>query len=191
MERTGTAVKSSESKRRRRGGAPEIFAIPDGDIFRLGKLLELAGLDLDKNFNTAGEPLRERGTVVDVEVFYNNLHHFTSSFGDQSVGYIYRVVERPMNEMKTEVYAKRQPLDFPKTRWIENRHGILLRVSVQGTFGHFNIVYLLVMMTTSLALMAAVTKGVDLMAIYVMHRHQEYYDYKYDQTEIKAAERLF
>ncbi len=47
------------------------------------------------------------------------------------------------------------------------------------------------MLTTSLTLIAGVTKGVDLLAIYVLRRRQEYYDYKYQETEIKAAERLF
>lgn len=166
---------------------PGVFAIPDGDIFELGRLLQLAGLDLDGSRNKDGETLRERGTMLDVKVEYTNLHPFWSSLGFTTVGYRYRVVERPVNEMKTELYAVPQPDDFPRHRVIENRHGISLRVTVTGTFGHFDIVYLLVMLTTSLALLAAANAATEFMAKYVMKGKEEYYEVKYDQKEVEMS----
>jgi len=155
------------------------FAIGSGDIFKLSKLLELAGLDLDAKLNQHKEPYREAGTVVEVEVEYSNLHPIISTFGYTDVGYVYRVIERPMEEMKTEVYSPKQPEDYPKHRSIENRHGIMLIVTVSGTFGYFNVVYLLVMLTTSLALLAGATSLVDMLAMYVLERRNEYRDFKY------------
>jgi len=160
-------------------GPGDVFAIGSGDVFKLSKVLELAGIDLDLKFNKGDEPYRESGTVVEVQVDYNNLHHWSSTFGDLDVGYVYRVIERPMEEMKTEMFAQKQPDDFPTHRWIENRHGILMRVRVGGTFGYFNIVYLLVMLTTSLALLAGAQKVVDLLALYCLKRREEYRRFKY------------
>lgn len=155
------------------------FAISSGDIFTLHKLLELAGLDLDLKMNHMGEPFREAGTVLEIQVEYNNLHHWMSTFGFLEVGYNYRVIERPMEEMKTEKFAPKQPEDFPMHRVIENRHGIMLIVTVTGTFGYFNVVYLLVMLTTSLALLAGAQKIVDILALYCLKRREEYHKFKY------------
>lgn len=163
------------------GKKRDLFAIPDGDIFRLGKLFELAGLKLDGSFNDAGEPLRERGTMLAVEVEYANLKPF---LGDVGVGYIYKVVERPMKEMKTEMYALRQPDDYPATRIMENRHGILLRVSVSGAFGKFSPVYLLVMLSTSLVLLGAAGKATDMLAIHVMKHKAQYEKAKYSDVNV-------
>jgi len=157
----------------------EPFAIGSGDIFTLRKLLELAGLDLDLKTNYGGEPYREAGTALEVQVEYNNLHPWKSTFGHLDVGYTYRVIERSMEEIKTEKFAPKQPDDFPVHRMIENRHGIMLIVTVSGTFGYFNVVYLLVMLTTSLALLAGATKIVDLLALYCLKRREEYRRFKY------------
>eukprot|EP00927_Polykrikos_kofoidii_P057628 TRINITY_DN51785_c0_g1_i1.p1 TRINITY_DN51785_c0_g1~~TRINITY_DN51785_c0_g1_i1.p1 ORF type:complete len:476 (+),score=59.48 TRINITY_DN51785_c0_g1_i1:79-1506(+) len=153
----------------------DTFAIPNGDIFKLSKLLELAGLNLDANFNQDGEPLRERGTKLEVLVEYANLRPLQSSFGDMEVGYIYKVVERPMDEMKVEPFRQHQPENFPQTRLRENRHGIHVRGSVSGSFGYFNLIYLLVMLTTSLALLGAASKITDLLATYVPSSFQNDY----------------
>lgn len=161
----------------------DTFAIPAGDVFRLGFLLKLAGLDLDHSFNKAGEPLREAGTILEVQVEYSNLRPFLSTFGYSEVGYVYRVVERRMEELKTEGYALSQPKDHPIHRLIENRHGLLVRLSVGGSFGNFNVVYLLVMLTTSLALLAGATRLTDFMAIYVLKQKETYRSFKYEQAE--------
>jgi len=164
-------------------GPGETFALPAGDIFRLGFLLKLAGLDLDHSFNKAGEPLRESGTILEVQVEYSNLRPFLSTFGYSEVGYVYRVVERHMEELKTEGYALSQPPDHPIHRLIENRHGVLVRLSVGGSFGNFNVVYLLVMLTTSLALLATATRIVDFLAIYVLQKKDVYRSFKYEQAQ--------
>merc|ERR1740116_524087 len=139
-----------------------VFAIPDGDIFRFSKLLELAGLDLDKSEHK-GEPLRERGTRIKIKVQYANLYPWT---GVTTPGYIYKIVEVPTDEMKTELYTQLQP-ESSGIRTMENRHGIYLEAEVGGSFGFFDVVFLLVMLTTSLALLATGTTLIDMIADYL------------------------
>lgn len=140
-----------------------VFAIPDGDIFKFSKILELAGLDLDGSEKN-GEPLRERGTRIKIKVEYANLYPYT---GETNPGYILKIVEDPMDEMKTEMYTHSQPADYPQTRTMENRHGIYLEAQVGGSFGFFDVVFLLVMLTTSLALLATGTTIIDVVADYI------------------------
>jgi len=158
-----------------------IFAIPDGDIFKLGKLLELAGLDLDASEKN-GEPLRERGTRLKINVEFANLFPWT---GVTTPGYIYKVVEVPMEEMKTELYTHSQPPSESETRTMENRHGIYLDATVGGSFGFFDIVFLLVMLTTSLALLATGTTLIDVVADYLpgLHLKKDKYQYIYPEGE--------
>eukprot|EP00395_MALV-II_sp_L67-2_P000407 gene407-92_t len=172
-----------ESQQRTSEKPPPYFAIPAGDVFKLSHILKLAGIDLDRTFNTKHEPRRESGTIIEIEVVYNNLHAWTSTWGNKDIGYTYKVVERPIEEMKTEMYSADQPADFPKTRKIENRHGLYVRVKVGGTFGFFNVVYLLVMLTTSLTLLAGATKVTDLVALYVLEKRRAYYDMKYQVAD--------
>jgi len=164
-----------------------VFAIPDGDVFSIAKLLEICGLSLDKTFNLDGEPLREAGTVIEIEAIYSNLHAFLSTFGWTEVGYFYKISQRPMEEMKTELYAAHQP-NFPQERLIENRHGLYIVVKIGGEFGFFSIVFLLVMLTMAVALVGAATAVTDKLMIYVMERKEEYLKLKYDYSERMTGE---
>eukprot|EP00746_Dinoflagellata_sp_MGD_P011884 gnl/MRDRNA2_/MRDRNA2_125099_c0_seq1.p1 gnl/MRDRNA2_/MRDRNA2_125099_c0~~gnl/MRDRNA2_/MRDRNA2_125099_c0_seq1.p1 ORF type:complete len:526 (-),score=84.63 gnl/MRDRNA2_/MRDRNA2_125099_c0_seq1:20-1597(-) len=167
---------------KRKPPSKPVFAIRDGDIFSIQKILDLVGLDLDKSFNMDGEPLRESGTVIEVEAIYDNLVAFWSSFGYTPVSYTYKFTQRPMEEMKTEMYAQGQP-NYPHERVIENRHGLYLMLKVTGTFGFFSIVYLLVMLTTALGLMGVSVVLTDMLAIHFMKHKAEYRDAKYENTK--------
>lgn len=158
------------------------FAIPQGDIFRIDKLLELSGVSLDYSINSEGEPLRESGTVLLIEIFYTNMHPFLSSFGFTDVSYYYKVTRRPMDEMKTEFLSVGQH-NYPNTRSIENRHGLYIIVKVGGEFGFFSIVYLLIMLTTAIALISAANVITDKLAIYAMSEKETYCEHKYEITD--------
>lgn len=186
MHRDTDAEEASAAVLARGNAQLDVFAIPGaGDIFRLSKLLALAGLELDGSPNDEGETLRERGTILAVEIEYANLKPFKSTGAllqrsHTTPGYIYKVVERPMFEMKTEMYSKNK-MSSDKLRYMENRHGILLRVQVSGSFGKFSIVYLLVMLTTSVALLGAASKLTDFLAIYVLEGKEDYTEAKYQK----------
>lgn len=167
-----------------------VVAIPPGDVFPIADLLKIAGVSLDGGkqdgqYNMDCEPYREAGVLVEVEASYQNLEPFWSSFRDNSkhISYTYNIRTRPVGEIKSEQFSSMQPLDFPNTRIIENRHGIYVHVKVAGQFGEFSIVYLLVMLTTSLALLAVATKIVDFLAIYVLADKDKYSEWKYQVTE--------
>merc|ERR1719408_43359 len=73
-----------------------------------------------------------------------------------------------------------QPEDYPLRRRYIVQHGILLDFKVGGEFGFFSIVYLLIMLTTSLALLATAHKVTDLTSMYLHPRRNNYFHLKYD-----------
>lgn len=163
----------------------DVFATKHGDVFRLRKILELAGLDLE-SYGSYDQTLRSRGTQITIQIEYSNLKPYRSTFPrtgnnpDLDVRYIYRVLKHPINQEKMETYASTQPLD-DYHRLINNDHGISIKAQVVGSFGVFNIVYLMVMLTTSLALLGGARALVDALAFYLPTKHQaQYLKARYD-----------
>lgn len=159
---------------------PDVYASTWGDTFKLGKLMQLSGVDLDKHKNMDGFSARMAGTIIEIEATYTNLRRFLSSLGLSQTQYTYRVKERKLPYVSKESLHPHQPSDYPERRRYLVQHGILLNFQVGGEFGFFNIVYLLIMLTTSLALLATAHKITDLISLYLHPRNKNYFHMKYD-----------
>lgn len=151
-----------------------------GDVFKLDRLMELAGTDLDLNFNMDGWSTRESGTVLEVSVVYKNMHPFYSTFGYKEPEYFYRVKELPLPYVSRRQLAVEQPSDYPETRRYEIRHGIMIWFRVVGEFGNFSGTYLLIYLVTAFALIGAASSITDFLAIYVHKRKNNYFNLKYE-----------
>lgn len=159
---------------------PDVYASPYGDTFKIGKLMQLAGIDLDNHYNMDGSSTRMAGTVLEVEIQYSNIMAFISSFGWSQVQYSYKVSEKRLPYVSREMLTRVQPADYPESRQFMVQHGILMVFTTGGQFGFFSIVYLLLMLTTSLALFATAHRVTDLASIYIHPRKNNYFHLKYD-----------
>lgn len=152
-----------------------------GDTFTLGKLLQLAGVaSLDDLRNRDGWTGRQSGTVLEVQVVYNNMYRLLSNFGYTAVEYTYKVRELPMAYVSRQVLAPVQPAEYPAVRDYEVQYGIVLWFRVAGTFGNFHLLYLMVMLTAAFALVAVAGGITDLVAIYAHPRRKNYFQLKYE-----------
>lgn len=159
---------------------PAVFASSWGDMFKIGKLLELAHMDLDRDYNIDGMSTRMAGTILEIEVIYENLVPFMSSFGGSQIQYTYRIKEKKLPYMSREYLAPVQPAEYPEKRTVVWQGGLLIVFTVAGQFGFFSVVYLLLMLTTSLALLATAHKITDLTSIYIHPRRRNYFHLKYE-----------
>lgn len=162
------------------GSMPDEYTSPWGDVFKIGRLLELAGANLDQDFNFDGWTTRQSGTVLEVRAVYNNLYPIVSSFGYKQVEYHYEVTELPLPYMSRTELAQSQPADYPETRIYELRHGVLVWFKVSGTFGVFNIAYLLLMLVTGFALFATASGITDFVSLYLHPRKENFFHLKYE-----------
>mmetsp|Transcript_73681 Transcript_73681/g.193313 ORF Transcript_73681/g.193313 Transcript_73681/m.193313 type:complete len:617 (-) Transcript_73681:73-1923(-) len=151
-----------------------------GDVFTVGRLFELAGADLDNDYNMDTWTTRQSGTALQVRAVYNNLYPLISSFGYRDVEYHYEVRELMLPYMSRTELAPVQPAGYPKVRKYVIRYGVLISFEVGGTFGFFNVVYLILMLTTAFALTASATTITDLMGIYVFSRRDNFFHLKYE-----------
>jgi len=177
-EDTDSEEDADEVEHRRE--TPDVYASTWGDTFKLGKLMQLANVNLDKHLNMDDYTTRMAGTIVEVEATYSNLQKFLSSLGMSQVQYTYRAKERKLPYVSKESLHPNQPEDYPRTRRYLVQHGVLLDFKVGGEFGFFSIVYLLIMLTTSMALLATAHKITDLTALYLHPRRKNYFHLKYD-----------
>lgn len=159
---------------------PDVYASIWGDTFKLGKLLELADADLDLHYNMDNMTTRMAGTIIEVEIVYENMRKFLSSFGLSQVRYAYKVVEKKLPYISREWLATVQPVDYPESRRYVIQHGVLVVFNISGVFGFFSIVYLLIMLTTAMALLGTAHKITDLFSIYGHPRKKNYFHLKYE-----------
>mmetsp|Transcript_58999 Transcript_58999/g.151718 ORF Transcript_58999/g.151718 Transcript_58999/m.151718 type:complete len:574 (+) Transcript_58999:72-1793(+) len=151
-----------------------------GDVFSIGRLFELAGADLDLDYNMDNWTTRQSGTAIQIRAVYNNLYPIISSFGYRDVEYHYEVRELMLPYMSRTVLSAVQPPEYPKVRRYDVSYGVLVSFEVGGTFGFFNVVYLILMLTTALALTASATTITDLLGIYVFPRRDNFFHLKYE-----------
>lgn len=151
-----------------------------GDVFTVGRLMELAGADLDYDFNMDNWTTRQSGTALEVKAVYNNLYPIISAFGYRDVEYHYEVRELMLPYMTKTELAPVQPEGYPKVRRYYVSYGVLINFEVGGTFGFFNVVYLILMLTTAFALTASATTITDLLGIYVFPRKDNFFHLKYE-----------
>merc|ERR1719183_701715 len=120
------------------------------------------------------------GTIIKITVEYSNMERVLSSFGLSKVRYTYKVKEKKLPYMSREFLAAVQPPEYPERRHYVVQHGILLVFSVEGEFGFFNIVHVLIVLTTALTLVGAAHRMTDNLSIYLHPRKENYFHLKYE-----------
>jgi hypothetical protein len=104
---TATAETASYS------GTPREYSSQWGDTITLSRLLELAGVDLDRDFNMDDWSARESGIALEVSAVYNNLYPIYSTFGYRPVRYHYQVRELMLPYVSRFQLSEVQPEDYP------------------------------------------------------------------------------
>eukprot|EP00443_Scrippsiella_acuminata_P064260 CAMPEP_0115479710 /NCGR_PEP_ID=MMETSP0271-20121206/56878_1 /TAXON_ID=71861 /ORGANISM="Scrippsiella trochoidea, Strain CCMP3099" /LENGTH=456 /DNA_ID=CAMNT_0002907333 /DNA_START=111 /DNA_END=1481 /DNA_ORIENTATION=+ len=164
-----------------------VFAVPEGDVFSLGKLLQLSGISsLDTATSLDGNPLRRGGTVINVDVEYSNLIPFASTFGQGEVTYEYSITQKPLHQVQDDILLWQQPGNT--SRVTERKNGVLVVVNVKGSFGFFSLMNLMLMLAEAASMLAVATILTDKIAIYLMERAPLYYGSKYEEPKIVGDE---
>eukprot|EP00747_Dinoflagellata_sp_TGD_P031604 gnl/TRDRNA2_/TRDRNA2_135415_c0_seq1.p1 gnl/TRDRNA2_/TRDRNA2_135415_c0~~gnl/TRDRNA2_/TRDRNA2_135415_c0_seq1.p1 ORF type:complete len:486 (+),score=64.73 gnl/TRDRNA2_/TRDRNA2_135415_c0_seq1:33-1460(+) len=113
----------------------DAYSIPNGDVFRVGYLLNILNISLDDSMNFQNHSAREEGLGIVVAVHYKNykLHTMPNTW---PTIYEYRVFYAAQDTYKT-TSTFREP--GSKVRTITDQHGVYVRLIQQGRLGRFNI----------------------------------------------------
>jgi len=159
-----------------------IFGLAFGDVISMGSLLSIAGVDLDRDTDSHGESRRSTGIALQIDVQYENRKPFNWppwSTSEESIRYIYHASIVPFQtykEVSEEVTAD------GSERLLVDKHGIFLNVNIRGTIAFFDLTTLLLILTTSLSLIAGANAGVHFFAAHIWRFRDEYKKERNDRS---------
>lgn len=149
------------------------------DYFSLDVLLRAAGTSLEA-INYAGQTYRETGMLIQLRITYAN---FRNWHGSGPIFYYYEphVVKHSTYKAYDSVYSG-PATDYRSGRTLIDKHGVQL-ISIQGgSVRKFDFLNLLIVLTTSLTLLAVATVVTDFTALYLLPDKHHYNNYKYTDT---------
>lgn len=162
--------------------AHEVYSLKTGDVLSLRTLYAMAGRSLDDLWfdpsTKANMTSRKRGTVLVVNIHYNNLQPFTLFRPMDPPEYVISVTSRPVEKYK-QMKASQVG---DKTRELTVAYGTLIIVQSSGTIGVFRMIHMLIVVSTSLGLLAAAGVVTDVFALYVLPMRDEYNKAKFQET---------
>jgi uncharacterized membrane protein len=161
----------------------ELFSLKVGDVLSMRTLFRMAGRSLDQSWYDPSEKAnvtaRKRGTVLVVNIHYNNLRPWTLFRPQNPPEYTISVTPRPVDKYKHMSIAQ---LD-DGTRELTVAYGTLVIVQSTGTIAVFSMIHMLIVFSTSLGLLAASSVITDILALNVLPMKDEYTKAKYQETE--------
>eukprot|EP00002_Diphylleia_rotans_P032296 TRINITY_DN6771_c0_g1_i1.p1 TRINITY_DN6771_c0_g1~~TRINITY_DN6771_c0_g1_i1.p1 ORF type:complete len:204 (-),score=51.90 TRINITY_DN6771_c0_g1_i1:87-698(-) len=155
------------------------FVGNDVDVVPIQRILDGAKVnDLDDvSLVDSKKSIRSEGLVITLSIDYNNRDN-----KDYKISYIYRAAILPQISYKVEEPVLLYNETGVSGRIIYNRHGIKVIVLPTGNIYRFSFQVLLVNLVSALALLAAASTIVDLLALKVMPMRKHYQNYKMEVT---------
>jgi len=154
-----------------------IVSIKSGDVLSVRNLLDLAGIaSLDEvRFK---ETYRSEGMTLVVHIHYSNLGHWRLWGPKDPPEYTIDVSLRPTFGFQYRTVSQRASAEGQE-RVLYNFNGICIRVEQTGELAMFDITQLLMILTTSLGLLAVSNTLTDFLALSVLPKKEDYALEKY------------
>eukprot|EP01138_Halocafeteria_seosinensis_P004396 gb/GECG01004497.1/.p1 GENE.gb/GECG01004497.1/~~gb/GECG01004497.1/.p1 ORF type:complete len:486 (+),score=39.44 gb/GECG01004497.1/:1-1458(+) len=148
------------------------------DIVPIAALLEAGGVNsLDDVAGTTedlvGETKRFAGLILLVQIDYDNYY----TYNPENIRYTYTVTQVSNQEFKIEQLVNNQN-DAHESRLIYDRHGVQIVMLQTGSIGSFSFAQLLIVLVTSLGLLAVAQSLVNTLAFNIMPMKWVYRQYQ-------------
>lgn len=168
-----------------------------GDMFLLGKLLNIANVSLDTEHHRKpswiGGDYRSSGFVLIVRISYTNAQNWMGlrclpwNILGPAVHYSYRVTKHSSQDD----YALHKVREDPKTkeRLRKDYHGIRILIQQNGSIKAFDNIQLILICTTTIALLALANFITDTLALNCMQKSEEYFAIKFEQPMKRRKKR--
>lgn len=144
-------------------GFEKTFNISAGDVFSIGDLMRIADprgenlLDADR---VGGSTMRWDGGAIAITITYDN-HKNLDPLGWHKPHYTIEATFMPLR-----TYKIMDDTITPTGRKIENTHGILITMTVQGVLRQFDLNHMLMMLTTAMVSLSMAALATDFFMCY-------------------------
>lgn len=171
-----------------------VVSLSQGDIFTIGTLLRAANVSLDKRRHDVpswiGGSYRSSGFVLVIRIHYSNIESWLGmkvlpwNVQGPTLHYTYRITKHASHDdyMLREV-KKGGPRN--DSRVVKEYHGIRVLVEQSGSVAVWDNIQLLLILTTTLALMAVSNCITDTVALYALPSSDAYWSVKYERPRAK------
>lgn len=170
---------SMNANKKRRGVLHDyrVVSIKSGDVMSVRNLLDLAGISSldDTRFE---ETYRSLGMTLVVHIHYSNLGHWRLLTPKDPPEYTIDVSLRPTFEFQYRTVDQRASPEG-RERTVYNFNGICIKVEQTGELAMFDLTQLILILTTSLGLMAVSNTMTDFLALSVLPKKEQYSLEKY------------
>jgi len=159
----------------------DVYSLQAGDVLSISTLFAMAGRSLDDVWfdpsTKSNMSARKRGTVLVVNIHYNNLKPWTLFRPQDPPDYTISVTSQPVEKYKHMSISENGP-----NRELTVAYGTLVIVQSSGTIGVFRMIHMLIVVSTSLGLLAAASVITDALALYLLPMREEYSKAKFQET---------
>lgn len=168
-------------------GGPQVVSMKKGDVLTLKTLLAMAGESLRDDWvdeDEGPQTLRSRGAALVLQIHYDNAEPWTLFRPRDPPWYTVSATTRPVSEFKHSYISD----EDESGRTLTWAYGIYVVIKQTGTIRTFNMVNLLMTLTSAMALLAMANLLTDFLAINVMPRKEAYRDLMYTVSEDMGGE---
>mmetsp|Transcript_153814 Transcript_153814/g.271443 ORF Transcript_153814/g.271443 Transcript_153814/m.271443 type:complete len:523 (-) Transcript_153814:113-1681(-) len=177
--------------------APELIfeSTDEGDVFSIAALLRAANVSMDQRRHSTpsyiGGSYRSSGFVLVIRLYYSNhepwlgLKVWPWRKSGPTMRYTYRVTKHASHE--DFVLRKVAPGSTAEDRLVDEYHGIRILIEQSGVVAVWDNLQLLLILTTTLALMAVSSCITDTYALYILPEKDEYWAIKYERPRKKQV----
>eukprot|EP00427_Karlodinium_veneficum_P032658 CAMPEP_0169185654 /NCGR_PEP_ID=MMETSP1016-20121227/1920_1 /TAXON_ID=342587 /ORGANISM="Karlodinium micrum, Strain CCMP2283" /LENGTH=369 /DNA_ID=CAMNT_0009261389 /DNA_START=392 /DNA_END=1501 /DNA_ORIENTATION=- len=173
-------------------------SLAQGDMFSIGKLLQSANISLDKSHNPLPDwsigSYRSSGLVIVIRIAYTNHEQWLGlkvlpwCVLGPPPRYSIRVTKHSSyEEFLLRKVRDGEPTDPKGTRILQEYRGIRILIEQSGGLIVWNNIQLLLILTTTLALMAVAACITDTVALYCLSKSDEYWAIKFERPRRKRS----
>jgi len=171
-----------------------VAAIAEGDVFSIGMLLRAANVSLDRRKHDVpswvGGSYRSSGFVLLIRIHYTNIESWLGmkvlpwANTGPNMHYTYGISKHSSQDdfMLRQVHS-RGPDDPKQARVVKEYHGIRVMIEQSGSVAVWDNIQLLLILTTTLALMAVANCITETVALHCMPESDKYWSIKFERPK--------
>jgi hypothetical protein len=175
-----------------------VASLAQGDIFTIGHLLKAANVSLDKRRHHVpswvGGSYRSSGFVLVIRIHYSNIESWLGlkvlpwKVTGPTMHYTYRITKHASHDdfMLKQVHPG-GPGEPKNSRVVKEFHGIRVLIEQSGSVAVWDNIQLLLILTTTLALLAVSNCITDTVCLYCLPQSDEYWAIKYERPRTGKA----
>lgn len=168
-------------------GGPQVVSMKKGDVLSVKTLLALAGESLKDSWvdeDEGPQTLRSRGVALVVHIHYDNSEPWVLFRPRDPPWYTISATTRPVSEFKHSYISAEDEY----SRTLTWAYGVYVVIKQTGTIRTFNMVNMLMTLTSAMALLAMSNLLTDFLALNIMPRKETYRDLMYTVSEDMGGE---